>query len=519
MRFDDRIATLLGWEARAAGDRGRIWRQLADLLGDAPDLDEALAAAAVARLVETEQDVPLADRRRAVAGFDLAWAAPAFLEYLARDPATYGALLPARRIAADIDWSDAEDEPFDLPWDDEDEEGDVLLLGTEDAPSRDWEEEPLLDLDPIDADPAPPAASSQISDLLARIDAFQARREAPVADVGFAFEIDAEGVLRAREDGLLLAHCAEPPQGVDAGVTGAWRLGAPFVDARLIVEDGPHAGEWRISADPIRSEGGRTIGYRGTARAPRADETAVMRPPADGQSSAVGASAVKPGATASRLADAIDRLREPLAALFAAADPDALPPGQVRDAAGEVRSRSAALTAAIETLELAVAAVGEGGLDAAALLVRIDAALQPLAEARGLKVSFRLARGLPPVDADPQAVERMVARLVGAVVSLGRRNEQIVTRLGRDRADGRMLALSITRPGRFTGWPGQALLDPPPAPQDADAPELGLSFALRLVDRLAQEAGGRLAIHADRIVLSLPLPADPRKLPAREAEA
>jgi hypothetical protein len=113
-------------------------------------------------------------------------------------------------------------------------------------------------------------------------------------------------------------------------------------------------------------------------------------------------------------------------------------------------------------------------------------------------------------------VERMVARLIGAVVSLGRRNEQIVARLGRDRTDGRMLALSVTRPGRLTGWPSYALLDPPPL-QDADAPELGLGFALRLVDRLSQEAGGRLVIHDDRIVLSLPLSASPHTLQARRS--
>jgi hypothetical protein len=77
-----------------------------------------------------------------------------------------------------------------------------------------------------------------------------------------------------------------------------------------------------------------------------------------------------------------------------------------------------------------------------------------------------------------------------------------------------MLALSVTRPGRFTGWPPHALLDSP-ALRDAGAPELGLGFALRLVDRLAQEAGGRLVVHDDRIVLSLPLPASPRILRAR----
>ncbi|MDO6414726.1 hypothetical protein Q4F19_10080 [Sphingomonas sp. BIUV-7] len=466
MRFDDRLATILAWEARDQDDRVRIWRQLADLLAVGADLDEALSADAVARFGETEQAVPLSDRRRMIEGLDLSRASAPFLDHLERDAAAYGVLLrtpsPLRRMTPAM-----LDEPYDLF--------------------------------PAEHEPAPPIAASQISDLLARIDAYQARREEePVLETGFAFTIDASGALRA-QDGTLFAHCAEPPQGVDGQAAGAWRTGTGFSDARLLVEDGPHAGEWRISAEPIDDIIGRTAGYRGVARAPRADETAVLQAP-----SAPTASA----AETTRLDGAIDRLRDPLEAMVEAVVADALPPGEIRAAASEVASRGAALVAAIDALELAVAAAGDGGLDIAALLVRIDGALQPLAEARGLKVSFRVADGLPPVDADPQAVERMVARLIGAVVALGRRREQIVARLGRDRADGRMLALSVTRPGRLTGWPAQALLDPPAALGDADAPELGLGFALRLVDRLAQEAGGRLAIHDDRIVLSLPLRAE-----------
>jgi hypothetical protein len=513
VRFDDRIATLLAWEPRAEGDRGRIWRQLADLLGEAPYLDEALMAAAVARLAETEQDVALADRRRTIAAIDLVRSPPAFLAYLARDPDAYGALLPSVSLRAPglASGHDARLAVETAAVADEDEE-DILDLGEPelveaDLAALDWDGSEPDEFEFGGEDPAPVVAS-QITDLLARIDAYTSRRDGPAVGTGFAFEIDADGALRTREDALLLAHCAEPPQGVDGGVTGAWRRGEAFADARLTVESGPHAGAWRISADPIRSEGGRTIGYRGIARAPRADETAIMAQP----------DIAAPVVDASRLDAAIGRLRDPLEAIVKAADPHALPPGDIREAAGEVQSRSEALSSAIDALELAVAA-GEGGLDTAALLVRIDGALKPLVEARGLKVRFRLARGLPPVDADPQAVERMVARLIGAVVSLGRRNEQIVARLGRDKKDGRMLALSITRPGRLTGWPPHALLDPPAALQDADAPELGLSFALRLVGRLAQEAGGSLAIHADRILLSLPLPAEPRTIRIARREA
>lgn len=478
VRFDDTIATLLSWKASAEKPRVRIWLHLADLLGRSSGADAALLEDAVARLIETEGDVPPEDRRRIIAQLDLSRSPREFLAYLERDREAYGDLLPLAVIAPLSvtgrelveAWSDGEE---------------VEGRGGEEGEC---------------------SSGSQIADLLARIDAFQARRDDQRIS-GFFFEIDAMGALRARDGADALAQCTEPPQGVDGQVAGAWRSGTHFTDARLTVERGPYAGEWRISGDPQHDQAGRTIGYRGVARTPRPDETAVVLP---------ALVAPAPRIDASRLDAAIDNLRDPLEAIVEAADPEALPPGEIRVAASEVASRSAALVAAIDTLELAVAAAGDGGLDTAALLVRIDSALRPLAEARGLKIRFRLARSLPPVDADPQAVERMVARLIGAVVSLGRRNEQIVARLGRDRTDGRMLALSVTRPGRLTGWPSHALLDPPPL-QDADAPELGLGFALRLVDRLSQEAGGRLVIHDDRIVLSLPLSASPHTLQARRS--
>jgi hypothetical protein len=382
VRFDDSVTTLLDWDMPDAADRARIWRQLADVVSRVENCDDRVLALALERLIETEQDVAPADRRQTISSLDLAASPPDFLNYLARDQAVYGALLPAaaqpvRAIATPI-----ADDPLD---DRESESGENEV-----------------------------AAGSQITDLLARIDAFHARREDD-REGGFTFQIDEAGAIRARDGTVPLAHCGEPSQGVDGQVAGAWRNGEHFADARLSVERGPYAGEWRISADPQHDEAGRTIGYRGVAREPRAEETAVMPPPLATQKVDV------PG-----LDGAVDRLRGLLGAIVEAVDPKSMPPGEIRLAAGEVAARSAALAAAIDALELAVAAAGDGGLDMAALLVRIDAALRPMAEARGLKISFRLARGLPPVDADPKDVERMVARLIGAVVALGWRGEQIV---------------------------------------------------------------------------------------------
>lgn len=466
MRFDDRLTTALAWEPQDDAARHRLWRQLVDLTAQSPYWPSQDIDRAVARLREWGHDLPVATRRASVAALRAPRLPLALLAYLEEEPGV-GAALKARTLATDSI-------------------------------------QPSLPL-AVAAVPAERSApKSQIADLLDRIEAHRSRRDQPEAEPAeaFDFHIDRDGQLREKDGTPLAAYCAEPALGVDGQATGAWREGSAIVDARLVLEDGAHAGEWRMSAEPERDPEGRLLGYRGSAQPPRPDQSAA--------GSAPPARRAPP-----ELDEAIDRLRDPLETIAEVADPAILPAGDVRVAAATVAEKSAALLAAVDALDLAIAASEDGGLDVAGLLVRIDATLQPLAEARGLKISFRVARGLPPVAADPQAVERMVTRLVGAVVALGRKGERVVTRLVRHRSDGRMLELSVTRPSRLLGRSPQSLRDPPPAASGADAPELGLGFALRLVDRLAGEAGGRLTIHDDRLVLTLPLHAEPRVIRVR----
>ena len=58
----------------------------------------------------------------------------------------------------------------------------------------------------------------------------------------------------------------------------------------------------------------------------------------------------------------------------------------------------------------------------------------------------------------------------------------------------------------LAGRDERTLLDPDYSPDGdwPDAPLLGLGFTLRLVDRLATQAGGRLTIADDRFELVLP---------------
>ena len=112
--------------------------------------------------------------------------------------------------------------------------------------------------------------------------------------------------------------------------------------------------------------------------------------------------------------------------------------------------------------------------------------------------------GSRPLTADPG-----LAHLPSPVDGFGVRQGQVD---GREPGPvGGRLALTLTRPGRLVGRSAQGLRMLADAGEGADAPLLAFGFALRLVERLAAEAGGTLSIHDDRLRLTLPRQA----LPAR----
>ena len=69
------------------------------------------------------------------------------------------------------------------------------------------------------------------------------------------------------------------------------------------------------------------------------------------------------------------------------------------------------------------------------------------------------------------------------------------------------MTFGLARPAALKGCDEQTLLDPGYGPDGdwPDAPLLGLGFTLRLVARLATQAGGSLEIMPDSFELHLPL--------------
>ncbi len=374
-----------------------------------------------------------------------------------------------------------------------------------------------------------PRGPFQISDLVARIDAFQRQRdedgqaepgaaiandtsEALAAPEGFSFETDARGMIvwvsgvsRAALIGVSLdAGTAGAAAQVDGVAAGAFRRRSAFAQARLLVEgQSDAAGQWRISGVPAFDRAtGRFTGYRGTARRPRADERA--EPAHTGRSPATDS-----------LRQLVHELRTPTTAIAGFAEMiegELLGPvaGAYRDYAGTIRDQAMGLLGAIDDLDTA-ARIEAHALDlratdipVALLLQRIALDLEPLSTLRGTALALDIAAGDVAIRGDDRAVDRLLSRLLAALVAAGSAGETIAVRMGREGDE--TVAIHIDRPRALAAYAGDALLmiDAEAEAEATGAPLLGTGFALRLARNLAVELGGSLTIGVDRLTLRLP---------------
>jgi len=540
MRFDDMIATVLERPSARADQRAAQWRQLVDLLaqgrhGAGPIQVER--AYDFLRRHRSEVDLGVRERTAsALAGLPID---AQLLAFFAEDhPVVAGAMLRGARLGVD-EWLGLL--PALTPT------GRAILRHRRDLPEP--VVQALAGFGPSDfviggsvgeapaAAPAPAAAEpqpadprpSQIRELVERIEAFQKHREtgetpgveAARADE-FRWETGPEGVIlwvdgapRGPLVGQSIATIADHGQfGVDGQAAGAFHKRAPFRDARFTVAgDGPGAGSWRISGvpyfDPHR---GNFLGYRGTARRPRFDEVAP-HPGADTGEGLFGTDLAPDS-----LRQLIHELRTPLNAIIGFAEMiegQYMGPagsgyrGRAADIVGQARRLLGAVddldtAARIETSRFDLAA---SEVDAVALLVRLHDAYEREAGGRGARFAVQIEDGLPPAAVEPPAAERMLSRLLAATIGLAEEGETInaAMRLVQQGA-APMLSLALDRPRAIAGLDEIFLLHPGYSPQGdwPGAPALGLGFALRLVRKLAEAAGGVLDISETRFTLSLP---------------
>ncbi len=378
----------------------------------------------------------------------------------------------------------------------------------------------LAETEPTVVEPAEPAPADrfEISDLVARIEAFNRDRTvdaatpAPAAAEieGFRFETDAQGIIRMVDGvarsalvGVSLAYAAQQGEAhLDGVAAGAFRRRSRFSDARLEVGGLSDAfGPWRLSGVPaFEHVSGRFIGFRGTGRRPRRDETAepvrVSSPVSDS------------------LRQLVHELRTPTNAIAGFAElieTQLLGPVSptYRDRATTIRTQAGDLLAAIDDLDTAARIEGRAldlrptTVPVRALLDRVVRDLQPLATLRGANLVVAMPAGDCDILGDDRAVERLIGRLLAALVSAGRKGEQLGVVV---RPVAETVTIEFDRPAALAAHATDVLLSID-AEHESDgdgAPLLGTGFALRLAQNLAVELGGVLTIGADRLTLQLP---------------
>lgn len=559
LRFDDTLDTVLAGDLSSELGARSAWRQLVDLIGRRrveaddralgilarirPSVPPPVRAASARALLGTRPPLPLV---RLFVGDDIAIGS-ALLRAVALDEGEWLALLPELSPAGRAVLRNRADLPdavvralaafgsVDFVLGDE-----AAPLARPLAPSEPQADLPAGDLlaepapPPVPPEPSPfarfgeiardlpvvaeamrrekgepaPPSLFRISDVVARIEAFQRRREShpptlapvPVERPGeLRFETDADGVIRWAEGvprgaivGMSLARIAPPGgAGVDGVAAGAYRQRARFADANLVLGTGEG---WRISAIPAFDEAsGRFTGYRGTGRRPRAAD-------------APGRAATP---TADSLRQLVHELRTPTNAIAGFAEMiehQMLGPVSetYRGHAATILAQARSLLAAIDDLDIAARIEARAlpqhpaAVAMRPLLERLVAEAQPIAEERRATITLGNADAI--VMGDARAVERLVARLLLTVAALGSRGERIGVK-ARPR-DGGIVAIAIDRPDALSGIGADALFDLDD--EVASGALLGTGFALRLVRNLAAELGGTLTIGEHRLTLRLP---------------
>ncbi len=362
-----------------------------------------------------------------------------------------------------------------------------------------------------------PAAGgeTQLQELVDRIDAFRAAKAASAAVASFRWETDSAGLIRWVEG---VPRAALIGQSVPAVV---FQPRAPFRDVPFSISGSAAAsGDWCLSGVPFFDPGqGHFLGYRGSARRDHEPQAVVTEPaPKPELEPERPAGLFGTDLPPDALRQLIHELRTPLNAISGFAEMiegQYLGPAEeaYRTRASRIRSHAGSLLSAVDDLDTAARAESsrlpepsQGGVDLAALLYRLHEEYTRMGKDHAM-LRLQFEPRLPLAEADPEAAQRMLSRLLAAALGLSTEGETLVASLSLSKIGGReMICTAIERPGSLRGVEEERLFDPAYIPDGEwpAAPALGLGFALRLVQNLAEAAGGSLVVDADRFLLALP---------------
>jgi hypothetical protein len=172
-----------------------------------------------------------------------------------------------------------------------------------------------------------------------------------------------------------------------------------------------------------------------------------------------------------------------------------------------IRTQAGDLLSAIDDLDTAARIEGHA-LDlrqttvaVRPLLDRVMRDLEPLAALRGARLSVAMPAGDCDILGDDRAVERLIGRLLSALVSASRNGEHLGIVV---RPIGDTVSIEFDRPAALAAYATDVLLSIDAEQEGDGAPLLGTGFALRLAQNLAVELGGVLTIGLERLTLQLP---------------
>lgn len=518
MRFDDRLLTVLSQPAEDRRDLAVRWRQLVDLVAragansvspvvaealesirrDASHVDEALRAAAARAVAALPLPLPLLEY---FASDSLAVSSPV-LAAATLDPGQWSVLRagadPETRAFIDTVHPEASVQAAT-----------EAQSAEEDATVAEWAEE------------VGPSAYTppSLHDVVARIERRRRTRGGPMNPLAphpaaeasplFRWECGPSGEIAwvdgAPRGALIGRSIARPLESdgdrVGPEVVRAFSMRAPFRDAQLTVSaGGPVSGVWKISGVPAFDPAdGRFAGYRGVAlRETQRPGPSSADPPEHAPTELL--------ADPDSLRELVHEIKTPLNAIIGFAE---IIEGQYlgpadrgyRKRATEIVRQARLLLAAIDDLDFAAKVHSAGGsrarVDLAALVQRKSGELRELARAKGAEINLVRGGFEVPARVQLELADRLLDRLVAALVDLAEPGETLHVSLERGSEGAR---ISISRPNALRGRTDAELFEGVPATGDGRQ----CAFALRLVRGLARIAGGELVSGRDNFALAFP---------------
>ena len=512
MRFDDRLKTVMTQPVADAHDRTVRWRQLVDLLSRPhEEIDPALLDAALSMVRSGLRTVarPIrAATARSIAGRA---SEPRLIAIFAADRLEVAAPLLSSAPLDEAGWkavmAAASPEVANF----------IRTVRGVEEPSG---PEPASVMPDTEEE-----TSHSISELVARIERLKSKRDslaAPVekfeADISalpaatplsgsmlFRWECDASGQIAwvdGAPRGALIGRSLPGEEGADRKLVRAFADRLPFDGAPLTIPAPALEGEWRLSGIPAFSPvDGRFLGYRGIARRGVEEEEPVA-PPATKSALANDAESLR---------ETIHEIKTPLNAIIGFAeiiDGQYLGPAHrsYRHRAAEIVSQARILLAAIEDLDFAARIqTGSAGqqepVDLGQILPPLIEELAERALARDVQLRVMPIADQHPCALDRDLAERLLRRLLGAVIDSAAAGETIKVEVHEER--GRCL-VSVTRPASTVNFTERQMLDPSfLSAGEEEGARLGLGFALRLVRGLVRLAGGSVKFTAEQIILTI----------------